>query len=459
MEFVFYDFETTGVSPEFDQPLQFAGIRTNEDFEEIERVNFRCRLAPHILPSPYALVVTGIKPEQLIDTRLPSLFEFSQRLFDLTERWAPAIWLGYNSINFDEEVLRQVFYQNLLPNIFATQFNGNLRFDVMKLVYAVAATNPGSLTWEVDDAGNPILKLDSLAPANGFSRHNAHDAMGDVEATIHIAKKIKEHNNSLWHQLLENSRKDVVFGKLNTYQPHDLVVRFGKESPMTITGCLCGYSSDNPNRAIFFDLGAADPSDWLDASISDLVSVMAKRPTFLYSISVNKVPVLLGTSKFGAEHQKRAAIIAASFEFRKRVGKALAARFADVSMSISLPVEKQIYSGFYSKNDSELLEQFRRSNWTKRFELLSDLSDQRLRQLGRRLIAFNCPDLLSPNDKKRYRNFLTKKLIATTTSIEEPEWITIKKAREEIIYLREKTNIDPAIMTAIEDFYDSWKTN
>ena len=32
MVFVFYDLETTGIAPACDQPLQFAAIRTDDDF-------------------------------------------------------------------------------------------------------------------------------------------------------------------------------------------------------------------------------------------------------------------------------------------------------------------------------------------------------------------------------------------------------------------------------------------
>ena len=52
MGVVFYDLETTGLSPAYNQPLQFAAIRTDDSFAEIERVNLRCRIAPHIIPSP-----------------------------------------------------------------------------------------------------------------------------------------------------------------------------------------------------------------------------------------------------------------------------------------------------------------------------------------------------------------------------------------------------------------------
>ena len=41
--------------------------------------------------------------------------------------------------------MRQMFYQNLQPNIFATQFFDNSRLDVMKMVFAVFAENPDIL--------------------------------------------------------------------------------------------------------------------------------------------------------------------------------------------------------------------------------------------------------------------------------------------------------------------------
>ena len=100
MDFVFYDLETTGISPEFDQPLQFAAIWTDENFVEKARINIRCRLAPHILPSPQALVVTRVAPDHLIDPSLPSLLDFAQQVAELTERWSPSIWVGCRLLVF-----------------------------------------------------------------------------------------------------------------------------------------------------------------------------------------------------------------------------------------------------------------------------------------------------------------------------------------------------------------------
>jgi len=42
---VSYDLETTGTSPAFDQPIQFAAILTDDDFNQIEHIYIRYRLS------------------------------------------------------------------------------------------------------------------------------------------------------------------------------------------------------------------------------------------------------------------------------------------------------------------------------------------------------------------------------------------------------------------------------
>ena len=54
MNYVFYDFETTGTSTRYDQFHQLGAILTNSDFKELQRFEIRCRLAPHIIPGPKA---------------------------------------------------------------------------------------------------------------------------------------------------------------------------------------------------------------------------------------------------------------------------------------------------------------------------------------------------------------------------------------------------------------------
>ena len=454
MDFVFYDLETTGISPEFDQPLQFAAIWTNENFVEKDRVDIRCRLAPHILPSPQALVVTRVTPDQLTDPSLPSLFEFSQQVAEFTERWAPAIWVGYNTMKFDEEVLRQTFYQNLSPNIYATQFNGNTRFDILPAVYAAYARHPDLLVWPTDDTGRRSFKLDRLAPANGFNAHDAHDALGDVEATIHIASLIATRSPALWSELIDNAHKARVQAKLESFRPYELVTRFGGGEPRSYVGCFCGYSYGNSAQAAFFDLDAADPTEFLTASDETIFEAVDATPKIIRGVSTNKAPALLEHTAPSAEHLNRAAVIANAPEFRKRVGAAMAARFAEEPDAPPKPVEQQIYGEFYSNADKQFLQEFQHATWPRRQEIVASLSDTRLRQLGRRLVAFYCPELLTADEMALFKAYLRDKWSAPAAP--ETEWMTLEKAAAALGDLRSVAAAEPHELEAIASFLAEW---
>ena len=450
MKFAFFDLETTGISPAFDHPLQFAAILTDAEFREIERVNLRCRLAPHVIPSPQALGVTGVRPHQLVDSELPSLFEFAQELTALVARWSPAIWTGFNSIRFDEEMLRQMFYQNLQPEIFATQFNGNTRFDIMTAVFAVFQRHPDLLTWPVDETGRVRFKLDRLAPENGFEGHNAHDALGDVEATIHLARLIAERAPDLWQQLMANRDKSHVKAQLERFEPLELVGRFGGGPPKAIMGCLCGYAAKNQNQAYLFDLDAMDPQDLIMASDAYLLAAMDAEPRPVRSISINKVPMLLSPATVTAEQRRRSQLLTEAPELRQRLIAAMAARYPSAPDMAPQHVERQIFNGFYSWNDKALLKEFQGADWSRRQEIVATFEDARLRQLGSRLVAFYAPNLLSNSERRRYIAWRRERWNGTAGT--ELEWMTIQKAREAIVQMQAAEAHDPSVLKETEAF-------
>ena len=56
-----YDYETTGIDPRRDRPLQVAGIRTDEQLNEIEApVNLYCQPSDDILPHPAACMILSL---------------------------------------------------------------------------------------------------------------------------------------------------------------------------------------------------------------------------------------------------------------------------------------------------------------------------------------------------------------------------------------------------------------
>ena len=156
-------------------------------------------------------------------------------------------------------MMRQMFYQNLQPEIFATQMNGSSRLDVMKMVFATYAEAPGTLYWPVADNGNTSFKLDRLAPANGFAHENAHDALADVEATIFIFKKIRDGAPELFKKLIETGDKNITSSSLKSFLPMEVTLRFGGNVPKTYQGCYCGSNKDNPNSIGFADFELNNP--------------------------------------------------------------------------------------------------------------------------------------------------------------------------------------------------------
>ena len=60
MNFIVFDFETTGRSARFDQILQAGFIVYNSNLEEIDRLNIKSRINPDIIPSIHALRVNRL---------------------------------------------------------------------------------------------------------------------------------------------------------------------------------------------------------------------------------------------------------------------------------------------------------------------------------------------------------------------------------------------------------------
>ena len=60
-----HDYETTSADPSRCRPLQFAGVRTDEQLNVTgEPLMLYCKPSRDLLPSPMACLVTGITPQQ-----------------------------------------------------------------------------------------------------------------------------------------------------------------------------------------------------------------------------------------------------------------------------------------------------------------------------------------------------------------------------------------------------------
>lgn len=182
--YLFYDLETSGLNKCFDQILQFAAIRTDENFNIIEKHNFNVALREDVIISPDALLVHKISPKDLKKGK--SEYEALKEIHELLNR-PGTISLGYNTLGFDDEFLRFSFYRNLLTP-YTHQFKNNcFRMDIYPMAVFYYLFSNDVVKWPYVEE-KISLKLENLSKLNDLTKGSAHDALADVEATLNLAK-------------------------------------------------------------------------------------------------------------------------------------------------------------------------------------------------------------------------------------------------------------------------------
>jgi len=155
------------------------------------------------------LLVNGVTVAQLTDPTLPTPYETALAIRDKLLQWSPAVFIGYNSIRFDEEFLRRTFYKNLLP-AYLTNTDGNCRADVMKMAHHASIVVPEALECAWNANRRRSFKLSLLVAANGYKDRAAHEARADVHATIYVARVLKRRAPAVWSAAMRFSDKDAV---------------------------------------------------------------------------------------------------------------------------------------------------------------------------------------------------------------------------------------------------------
>lgn len=434
MGFVFYDTETTGIDKVFDQILQFAAIHTDDEFNEIERLNIRCRLLPHVVPSPQAMRVTGVTAAQLLDPQLPTHYTMVRAILAKLQSWSPALYIGYNSMEFDEDLLRQALYQTLHPPYF-TNTDGNCRADALRLMRTAALFEPGLLTIPTDDKGKPIFKLDRLAPANGFDHANAHDALADVGATIYLSKLVADQAPEIWSNFARFSQKRAVIDYANEELVFCLADFFyGKPNAWLVTSL--GVSPSISNQLLVFDL-ANDPEDFRDLPEDKLQARLTASPRVIRKLKANACPIIMSAEdapdiarakELGDEElERRATLLQDDVDLRERLIQALEDTREEYEPWPH--VEQQIHDAFISNEDRARLLQFHAAPWEARMALLEQIEDQRLKQLGRRLIYFESPGVLPADVLSEMHVMMATRCIQGDGN---GTWLCLEQAIEEL---------------------------
>ncbi|MFU2047737.1 exodeoxyribonuclease I [Avibacterium gallinarum] len=368
--FFVYDYESFGVNPATDRPAQFAGIRTDKDFNIIgEPVMFYCKQTNDYLPSPTAVMVTGITPQQCNEQGLPEP-EFAARILQEFSQPNTCV-MGFNNIRYDDEMTRYTFYRNFIDPYEYSWKNGNSRWDLLDLVRACYALRPDGINWVYDDDGMPSFRLENLTKANGIEHSNAHDAMADVYATIEMAKLIKEKQPRLFQFFFEHRDKKSLEAMINTAEMTPLVHvsgMLGNYRGNTTWIAPLAWHPTNKNAVIMCDLDS-NIDALLNKSAEELrQNLYTKKaeleeqdilPVPLKLVHINKCPILAPAKTLLPENAQRLGIdrqrcldnlakLRANTEIRDKVLQI----FTDERVfEPSDNVETELYSGFFGIND------------------------------------------------------------------------------------------------------------
>ena len=371
--FLWHDYETFGIDTRRDRPAQFAAIRTDDQLNEIgEPLMLYCQPSTDYLPDPASCLITGITP-QIAWQRGVSEREFAQRIEQ--EMAQPGtISVGYNSIRFDDEVTRFLFWRNLMDPYAREWQNQCGRWDLMDVVRMVFALRPDGINWPTKEDGTHSFKLEDLTRANGLAHEAAHDALSDVRATIALARLVRQHQPKLFDFALALHKKDRVAAELhlpavaaNARPFLHVSGMFGAER-----GCLAvmwplASHPTNKNEIIAWDL-SQDPSELATLSAEQLRLRMFTRSADLPDMSALWVAVFARQPEPGAPTDP----------------------------------EQDLYAGFVSNGDRHRLNELRAMGAAQLAQAKTSFDDPRLTELLWRYRARNFADSLSPEEQERW---------------------------------------------------------
>ena len=269
---IFYDLETSGRSAYWDQIIQIAAICTDENLNVLDEINLIGQLSSFSIPDPEALLVNKIPVESIYKSNFSNYSLISEISHKFSE-WSPGIFIGYNSIKFDEELIRNAFFKNLFDP-YLTVKNNNSRVDLLDITRIANFFYPDKIKSLLNKKGSAIMKLESIANTNGIKNFTAHDAMGDTYASLELAKLIKNRIPELWSKSISQNNKNQLEESIASKPFCYLESFFGK----TKLFCL-SFVDFHPKYkwALCFDL-FEDPKKILDMDKSDIYAFLESSP-------------------------------------------------------------------------------------------------------------------------------------------------------------------------------------
>ncbi|MES2299618.1 MAG: exodeoxyribonuclease I [Pseudomonadota bacterium] len=430
--FLWHDYETFGAQVRRDRPAQFAAIRTDAQLNEIgDPIMLYCQPAPDFLPDPVSCLITGITPQQCLEWGVPE-HRFAATI-EAAFSQPGTIGVGYNTIRFDDEITRFMFWRNLIDPYAREWQNQCGRWDLLDVVRMCYALRPDGIVWPTREDGRPSFRLEHLASANGLLHEAAHDALSDVRATIALARLMRKQQPKLFDFCLALHKKERVAEEMGMQIAPAQRPPFLHVSGMfpAERGCIAlvqplAVHPTNKNEVLVWDC-QYDPAELfgLDADTIRLrmfskADALPEGVTRLpiKSIHLNKSPMLVANLKtLSPELAERWGL-----DLERARAHALAAAQAPDMAAIweqvyrrpgaaeETDVDEDLYGGFIGNGDRRKLAALRMETAQQLAVARPSFDDERLVELLFRYRARNFPESLDAAEAQRWERHRAARL-------------------------------------------------
>ena len=446
MNLAIWDIESSNANTDFGSIIEIGGVLIDENFKEKDRFNLRCRLPEGEIPQCMALIVNKTSVDLLTKANL-SHYQMLGEVEKIFKKWSPAIFIGWSNIGFDDEMIRKEFFKGIrYPYI--TNSSPNKRHDGLNIARGAYAVDKSIFKTEINQKGNAVMKLESLARMNGFESSGAHSALFDAELTMKILGLIKKKQPDTWKNFFRTSSKletETIFKKekiitLNEY--------FYGKSRLYLCAPLHPKHCIHPiyQWGQVVDL-RVDVEQLLNLSVNELKKEMKKTPKFLRTIRSNKAPIILDQS-YGMKEEpynaidpilikKRADLVKNDEKFAQNIMTALreiAEEKEQLKSQEDILAEESIYKKFTPNKDTNLFPVWHAASWKEKLKMLDKFDDDRLVGFGKKIIYQESPETLPKSILQEIQREIAKRIL----SEKKEKWWTCKEFYFECDNLREK---------------------
>ena len=433
--FFFYDLETSGLKPREDRIMQFAGQRTDMDLNPVgEPVNLLVKMTDDALPSPGAINVTKITPQ---DTLRDGISEVEFCRYCVEEIFIPGtVAVGYNTVRFDDEFMRAVLWRNFYDPYEWEWKDERSRWDILDVVRLTRALRPEGIEWPFREDGAPTNRLELITKLNGVSHEHAHDALSDVYATIAVARLIREKQPELFGYLLKMRNKNEIKKLVNLDDKKPFVYASGRyRNEYNKTTVVFPFAPGRNGNVLVYDLRysldglgelwAGDAAGGTPARATARVGeAAAAGPAqhifpIVKELCYNKCPAVApigvleknrGWEKIGLTREmveKNLQSLLNHPEFAEQIRSVFEARS---EFPKPLEPEEALYDGFLNDRDKIKVAAVRNAEPDRLADFHPEFDDERLPELLLHYKGRNFPETLSDTEMEEYETYRKERL-------------------------------------------------